>query len=70
MPIYEYRCKDCGKVFARLQTIANPTKTTPCPACGSDQTGRILSTFAAGSSSAGTGSRPSAAAGCGGGGGG
>ena len=33
MPIYEYRCKDCGEHFERRQTISeDPLKT--CEKCG------------------------------------
>lgn len=50
MPIYEYQCNSCGHVFARLQAISTPQKPMNCPECDSDETKRLLSTFAAGSS--------------------
>ena len=49
MPIYEYRCANCGTVFARLQPISTPANAMNCPDCDSSKTERILSTFAAGS---------------------
>jgi putative FmdB family regulatory protein len=67
MPIYEYRCTACGTVFARLQSVSNPGKDIPCPKCECAETERVLSTFAAGSSTSGG---PASAPGCGGGGGG
>jgi putative FmdB family regulatory protein len=69
MPIYEYRCTSCGKVFARLQSVSAATVAPSCPKCGSSDTERLLSTFAAGSSStAGTpgGGAPTCGAGGGG----
>jgi len=69
MPIYEYRCSDCGTVFARLQSVSTPTNVTDCPKCGSAETERLLSTFAAGpSSTAGTSSSGPPSCGAGGGG--
>ncbi len=60
MPIYEYRCTACGSVFARLQSMSNPVKDIPCPKCESEATERVLSTFAAGSSTRESPSCPSA----------
>ncbi len=57
MPIFEYRCKECGHVTEFLEK--NDTKAEhDCDHCGSTKTGRILSTFAVrdGGSSGSTGS--------------
>ena len=35
MPIYAYRCADCGHAKDVLQKIADPVLTT-CPACGAE----------------------------------
>ncbi len=51
MPIYEYRCKECGHVFSRLQRVGAPGDGIPCPECGSASSERLLSTFASASSS-------------------
>lgn len=69
MPIYEYRCLDCGSLFSRLQSISNPPAVTPCPECGSERTERQHSTFAAAGSSSGTAASPGTP-GCGSAGGG
>jgi putative FmdB family regulatory protein len=69
MPIYEYRCRACGTVFARLQPISMPTDATTCPECKSYETERLLSTFAAGASSSGRSSSAGSPP-CGAGGGG
>jgi putative FmdB family regulatory protein len=53
MPLYEYRCKECGEEFEELmrsQDAQNP----PCPACGSPATEKKMSLF--GGSVHGTGS--------------
>ena len=45
MPIYEYRCRECGKltsVFVRSADAEAP----PCEKCGSRKTARALSRFA------------------------
>jgi putative FmdB family regulatory protein len=42
MPIYEYRCRRCGRGFEQL--VQGPTKVA-CPACASDDVTRTLSLF-------------------------
>ncbi|MDA3903272.1 MAG: zinc ribbon domain-containing protein [Desulfuromusa sp.] len=32
MPIFEYRCKNCGQAIEKIQR--NPLSDVPCPACG------------------------------------
>jgi putative FmdB family regulatory protein len=40
MPIYDYRCKDCDKIFEQLTRAS----TVPlCPACGSRQLEKLVS---------------------------
>jgi|YelNatPaOPRAMG01_1025707.scaffolds.fasta_scaffold00123_19 putative FmdB family regulatory protein len=58
MPIYEYRCPDCGEVFELFLRSHSSTEPIRCPRCGSTAPERILSRFsaAAGSASAATGS--------------
>ena len=48
MPIYEYRCEDCGRRFEEL--VMNSSQKVVCPDCASDDVERELSLF---SSSAG-----------------
>src|SRR5947209_12300870 len=49
MPIYEYRCLDCGEIFSHLLlTSADANGQRPCAACGSAQTRRLMSSFAVG----------------------
>jgi putative FmdB family regulatory protein len=35
MPIYEYRCQECGALHEALQKISDAPLTT-CPACGAE----------------------------------
>lgn len=68
MPIYEYTCKKCNKIFSELQSMSASEKDTACPACGSKEVKKMLSTF---SPSMGSGFSPATSApACGGGGGG
>ena len=50
MPIYEYRCLDCSKVFEKI-TWNSQKEQVACPACCSQNNIRILSAFAKGGSS-------------------
>lgn len=54
MPIYEYRCEECGKRSSTLLgsfASADP----PCPHCGKPALRRLVSTFATVSSGEGEG---------------
>ena len=42
MPIFEYRCARCGKVYEEL-IFGDRDRNVPCPACGSDKTVKIPS---------------------------
>lgn len=42
MPIYEYSCPECHKVFEEWVNHHNTDLTVPCPACGA-QAGHIVS---------------------------
>ncbi len=36
MPVYEYRCETCGKIFTTYLSLADHSKREiACPACGS-----------------------------------
>jgi putative FmdB family regulatory protein len=34
MPLYEYKCKSCGKIFEKLESF-NTESVRKCPECGS-----------------------------------
>jgi putative FmdB family regulatory protein len=48
MPLYEYRCRKCGKQFELLRRMADADRDLVCPECRSEEVERLLSTFAAG----------------------
>ena len=47
MPVYEYVCTACPSRFEKLRPMADMDAEAPCPECGSSQTSRALSVFAA-----------------------
>jgi putative FmdB family regulatory protein len=55
MPIYEYRCEECGRKFEQLRRMSEADKDVICPKCESRKVKRQVSTFAAGG--CGTGGR-------------
>ncbi len=46
MPIYEYRCRKCGKRFSVLTLRVSETAAPQCEACGSRAADRLMSRFA------------------------
>jgi len=58
VPIFEYVCAKCGKVFEKL-ILGKSQEALACPNCGSDRVEQKFSTFS--SSSAGTRSAPTCA---------
>lgn len=67
MPIFEFRCRECGKEFERL-VFSSDEGNVACPQCGSGCTEKVMSVFACAASprmSAGTSSStPSPSSGC------
>ncbi len=47
MPIYEYRCQDCGTKFEKLIRRASDAPELVCPSCGEKRLQQEFSTFAA-----------------------
>ena len=39
MPTYDYKCKECGKVFEVFRRFSELDEKANCPNCGSTQTG-------------------------------
>ncbi len=70
MPIYEFRCQDCGHVHEALRRMGEGPQGLTCPECASKKLSQEYSTFAASSGSSGEPSCGAAGTGCGGGGGG
>ena len=40
MPVYEYRCRDCGRTF---EALVRSDAGAVCPACGSSSLAKLLS---------------------------
>lgn len=47
MPIYEYRCLDCGREFSRLILSTSDSESLECPKCGGRNLERLMSRFRA-----------------------
>jgi putative FmdB family regulatory protein len=46
MPVYEFRCADCGKKFQTLVGMVMGPVDEKCPHCGSSKTAKLVSRFA------------------------
>jgi len=46
MPVYEYKCKACGKTFEYF--LKNSAEKVKCQKCGSTRLERLFSAFAVG----------------------
>ncbi len=54
MPLFKYRCRDCGEEFEELVSF-DKSNDMECPQCGSRQTEKLVSAFATiGGSSSGS----------------
>jgi putative FmdB family regulatory protein len=43
MPIYEYKCRDCGEKFEKLVRSTSDHEDPTCPVCGSPKAERQIS---------------------------
>ena len=53
MPIFEYKCNDCGKKFDVLHKSSANLEEVVCPDCQSKNSKKLLSSFSASISSGG-----------------
>ena len=60
MPLYEYRCRDCGSRFERF---VNGKARVACPECESKRVDRLLSVFAVSNGGSRSVSEPAGACG-------
>lgn len=51
MPIYEYKCGKCNKMFSVLQRVGATEKDTVCPECSSKNIKKQVSAFSCSSDS-------------------
>ena len=49
MPLFEYKCRDCGETFEKI--VAKSSSAVVCKNCASPQVEKLLSVFAVGGSS-------------------
>lgn len=46
MPVYEYRCQDCGETFERTEHVDEHQTAHPrCPKCGSENVTHVVTPF-------------------------
>ena len=46
VPIYEYRCRECGEQFERLVSMSAADLPQACRQCGAEPVERLFSSFA------------------------
>jgi len=64
MPIYEFRCKKCKKIFESLIFSPAEEKGLSCPKCGAKKPQKVMSVFAGGKSNCSSCSSTSCSPGC------
>jgi putative FmdB family regulatory protein len=62
MPIYEYRCNECGEEFEKFLRSMSASKDLCCPKCGSRSVAKVMSLFGTARSSSGSSSFDSSCA--------
>ena len=55
MPIYAYRCKDCGETFELLIGVTSKKTKLECAKCKSRNIEKLLGSFQVGSGGSGSG---------------
>lgn len=55
MPLYEFTCEKCGATFEELVAAGPDDPGVTCPGCGSEDIEKLVSRFASGGSSVGSG---------------
>ncbi len=53
MPVFEYRCTDCGKKFDVFHKSSTNLEEVICPSCQSKNNKKLLSSFSASIASSG-----------------
>jgi len=54
MPMYVYRCQNCGEQFEKMMRFSESDRLPECPECHSAETQKQVTTFAATGASAST----------------
>lgn len=50
MPIFEYKCNQCGRKFSLLVGVVAGETAVTCPKCGSENVNKLMSRFSTGRS--------------------
>ncbi len=50
MPVYEFRCGDCGEIFEILSSLAEREAKAVCPRCGGREVASVFSSVSLGGS--------------------
>ena len=45
MPIYDYKCQECGEVSEIFLNSVDGSQPICCPACGSEEMQKLISAF-------------------------
>ena len=51
MPLYEYRCRECGERFEKLVRFSASASEIECAKCGARKVDKLISAFSTGMSS-------------------
>ncbi|RUM87187.1 MAG: zinc ribbon domain-containing protein [Thermovibrio sp.] len=54
MPIYEFRCEECGEEFEKFVISASQVNQVKCPKCGSEKVVKKISACSIGGSDSGS----------------
>ena len=65
MPVYEYRCTECGHTFDALQRVGEDGRHLNCPKCQAGHPEKLFSAFASSGGSEASFGGGSAGGGCG-----
>ncbi len=63
MPIFEFLCPACNRIYSFLSLSASPTRQPVCPRCGATGLSRVPSAFAVSKGRKGSSEEPKPAAG-------
>ncbi len=66
MPLYDFRCEECGARFERRLSFSQSDTAVACPTCASQQTRRLLSAVAVLGVGSSAGAAEGGGCGCGG----
>jgi len=58
MPLYEYRCEDCGAAYEQLRRMSEADQDLECPECHSKHVERQISSFACAGTTSGAACGP------------